>query len=99
MSNEKFMSLVKYTTATDVHTFIQLMVHSHCTGPGLGMGTGPGPGMIGLYVMPLTVHNTQEQAQGIGPGTNGLHTHFSVPFLVPVLVPFPFLFPPSVNEP
>ena len=83
------MSLLKYTTATDVHTFTQPMVHSDCTRPGLDIGTGPRPGMIGLYIMPLTVHSTQEQGQGIGPDTNGLHTYFPVPIPDPSPGPFP----------
>ena len=45
--------------------------------------------MIGLYVMLLTVHNTQEQGQGIEPDTNGLHTHFPVPIPDPSPGPFP----------
>ena len=53
------------------------MAHSHCMGPGT----------MDLYTMLCTVHTTlrQEPGQGMGMGTNGLHTHFPVPF--PVLVP------------
>ena len=52
-----------------------LLAHSRCTGLR----------MMGLYIiiMPLTVHTTLRV--GMGPGTNGLYTHF--PIAVPVPVP------------
>ena len=56
----------------------RVMAHSFCTGPGIRMEPGLGPGMMGLHIMPLTIHTTQEQGQGTGLGTNGLHTHFPV---------------------
>ena len=55
------------------------MSHSNCKEP--GTGTGLGPGVLGLYIMPLTVHPTLRpgMAKGTGPGTSGLHTHFPIP--------------------
>ena len=47
--------------------------------------------MMGLYIMPLAVHITQEQGQGMGmgPGTNNLHVHFPIsgPLHGPVPIP------------
>ena len=42
------------------------------------MGQGQGLGMMGLYIIPLTVHTILRlgSGQGTGPDTNGLHAHF-----------------------
>ena len=55
------------------------MAHLHYKEPGTGIV--PGPGLMGLYIMPLTVHNTPRPGMGWGTGlrTNGLHTHFPIP--------------------
>ena len=54
------------------------MAHSHCTEPETERVLGPG--MMGLYIMPLTIHT--KQGQGPGPGTNGLLSNFPGPGLV-----------------
>ena len=56
-----------------------LMAHSHCTGLGKATEPGTGPEMMGLYIMPLTVHTAQGQGHGIGLETKGLYTHFPIP--------------------
>ena len=62
------------------------MGHSHCTGLGTATEPGVGPELMGLYIMPLTVHTAQGQGQGMGLETYGLHTHFPIPihYLCPV---------------
>ena len=42
---------------------IGFVAHTHCTGPGIGQGPGMGQGTVCLYIMPLTVHDTQGQGQ------------------------------------
>ena len=68
-----------------------VMAHSHCAGPGMGT--------MSLYLMPLSVHTTPRlgMGQGMGLGTNGLHTYFPVPSSGPR--PFPVSVLCSVYEP
>ena len=65
----------------------------------MGTRPGPGPGMMGLYIMPLTVHPTLRQRQGevTGPGVKAI-AHLLPRFPVPVPVPLPFPVPCSVYE-
>ena len=53
------------------------MAHTHCMTPEQGHGQGLGPRMMGFLHYAFTVHTTEGQGQGTGPGNNEFNTYFT----------------------